>query len=531
MKKALFFLFISCLFIPIIGQGNKGDMPQQQEKINCNEDKNRQNPQCLKDESNQILDEMKTNMPGFINEMKNQTETFSKLSPNEQNTFLKEEINNFGALKEKFNDVGESENSDKQNNRKEMVEKASNIAEYLTQKDCSSLTTDSKNSGSGTMNEDFKECRNEKKDILNEIINYVSEELECDKIINLIEGGMSDNKEDNFKYILFLIYELTSNSDSLDKGKSEVLYNITLCLQENFENHWQSVEDEIKDGESKDSLENIKQDVSLLLIKTLTNLINILHYDEIDGYINKNISDRGLMRSDQGKKIQKGILDFAKQFNDFGSGEYNVSNSMNIFITVFNDADSLEENKEKIYNLSDKGIYVKLKPKEILKGKEGEATLQFVSFESPLVSVETNDSNNIVRDFISITLFDQDKKEINITNLPDDSRPIIFYNLTQHKNLNNCYFYNDESEDLDTSGIESENNYDFEGEKFLKCSSKHLTSFTAGYASSPTTSTQSTTTTNTKTSTTETSTEKSNSSSFSLFGIKWWQILILAFIC
>ena len=44
MKKALFFLLISCLFIPIIGQGNKGDMPQQQEKINCNEDKNRQNP-------------------------------------------------------------------------------------------------------------------------------------------------------------------------------------------------------------------------------------------------------------------------------------------------------------------------------------------------------------------------------------------------------------------------------------------------------------------------------------------------------
>ena len=156
--------------------------------------------------------------------------------------------------------------------------------------------------------------------------------------------------------------------------------------------------------------------------------------------------------------------------------------------------------------------------------------MQFVSFESPLVSVETNDSNNIVRDFISITLFDQAQKEINITDLPDDSRPIIFYNLTQHKNLNNCYFYNDESEDLDTSGIESENNYNFEGEKFLKCSTKHLTSFTAGYASSPsTTSTQSTTTT--QTATTETTTEKSNSSSFSLFGIKWWQILIMAFIC
>ena len=531
MKIALFFLFISCLFIPIIGQGNKEDMSQQQENINCNDDNNRQNPQCLKGETTQILDEMKTNMPGFINEMKNQTETFSKLNQSEQNAFLKEEITNFGSLKENFTKLSDSEDSDKQSGRKEMVEKASNIAEYLTKKDCSSLTTDSNNIGSVNMNEDFKECRNEKKNILNEIIDYVREELECGKIINLIEGGMSNNTEENFKYILFLIYELTSNSDSLDEGKSEVLYNITLCLQENFENHWQTVQEQIMESESEDSLENIKQDVSLLLIKTLTNLINILHYDEIDGYINKNISNTGLMRSEEGKKIQKGILDFAKQFNDFGSGEYNVSDSMSIIITVFNDTDSIDENKEQTYNLTDKGIYVKLKPKEILKGKEGEVTMQFVTFESPLVSVETNESNNIVRDFISITLFDQDKKEINITDLPDDSRPIIFYNLTLHKNLNNCYFYNDESEDLDKYGIESENNYDFEGEKFLKCSSKHLTSFTAGYASSGTTSTQSTTTTTTQTTTTETTTEKANSSSVSLFGIKWWQILIMAFIC
>ena len=96
MKIALFFLFTSCLFIPIIGQGNKEDMSQQQENINCNDDNNRQSPQCLKGETTQILDEMKTNMPGFINEMKNQAETFSKLNPTEQNTFLQGEIQNFG---------------------------------------------------------------------------------------------------------------------------------------------------------------------------------------------------------------------------------------------------------------------------------------------------------------------------------------------------------------------------------------------------------------------------------------------------
>jgi len=120
MKIALFFLFISCLFIPIIGQGNKEDMSQQQENINCNDDNNRQSPQCLKGETTQILDEMKTNMPGFINEMKNQAETFSKLNQSEQNAFLKEEITNFGSLKENFTKLSDSEDSDKQNGRKEM---------------------------------------------------------------------------------------------------------------------------------------------------------------------------------------------------------------------------------------------------------------------------------------------------------------------------------------------------------------------------------------------------------------------------
>ena len=54
----------------------------------------------------------------------------------------------------------------------------------------------------------------------------------------------------------------------------------------------------------------------------MNNLINILHYDEIDGYLenSKNSSQSGLMMNEQGKKIQKGILDFVKQFSEFGEG-------------------------------------------------------------------------------------------------------------------------------------------------------------------------------------------------------------------
>ena len=77
--------------------------------------------------------------------------------------------------------------------------------------------------------------------------------------------------------------------------------------------------------------------------------------------------------------------------------------------------------------------------------------MQFVVFESPLVSVnDTNSNSSVVRDFISLSIFDENGKEINITDLPKDSRPIILYNKTEYPNMKKCYFYNETNEDLDT---------------------------------------------------------------------------------
>ena len=135
---------------------------------------------------------------------------------------------------------------------------------------------------------------------------------------------------------MFLIYEISSNPDSLKEGQSEILYNVTLCLEENFNTYWKSVESEKSDKENKI---NAKQDISLILFKTLSNLVNIHHYDEIDGYFdeNKNISDFGIMRNEQSKNLHKNILNFTQKFHDFGNGTYNISSSMNISILKFDD--------------------------------------------------------------------------------------------------------------------------------------------------------------------------------------------------
>ena len=489
---------------------NQNNQNQNQESsVNCNENKN--HPSCLKEDSNQIFEEMKSSVPDFINNMRNQSDSFSQLNNEEQMDKLNKEKSSLETMKNTF----KSDQSPEK--RKDMMEKATEIAEYLTKKDCSN----SVNSSSSDILADstFQECRNQKKEIMTDIISLVKDYVQCENIDDLISTGVSEDKQENFKYILFLIYEVSSNPDSLKKGESEILYNVTLCLQENFDTYWTSVESDITEEDIVKA--DVKQDVSLILIKTLSNLVNVHHYDEIDGYLDEGIkmSDNGLMKNEQAKKIHKGMLEFAQKFHDFGNATYNISSSMNISILKFddlNDANLL--NEEQVYNLSDKGIFMKFKPRKMLQDNDGNI-VQFIAYDSPLVSINSsNEDNNIVRDFVSLAIFNEKGEEINITDLPEEARPEIFYAQNQNKSMKMCFFYNESKDDLDTNGMAGEN-VTVEGEKYLKCSSWHLTSFTASYSTASSTSTSDSTASTTSTSTTSTTSTTSATSATDNGGI------------
>ena len=121
--------------------------------MNCNENKN--HPSCLKEDSNHIFQQMKSNFPDYINNLNNQTGSFSQLNFQQQNDMLETEKNDFGLKMQNF------QNSQTQENRKEMMEKATEIAGYLTQKDCLNYTNSSSKDILGdTM---FKTCREQKK--------------------------------------------------------------------------------------------------------------------------------------------------------------------------------------------------------------------------------------------------------------------------------------------------------------------------------------------------------------------------------
>ena len=477
--------------------------------INCNEDQNKLNPHCLKDISNSIYDIIKTSIPDYsINFI---SDSIFKLSLSAKFLSLK-------MLKEELTSFIENEKI-KKRTMQELIYYMKIISDYSSIIDCTIFCSGTTNNEEETINNSqYKECRNKKKEYILLLIEIIEKYFEYEKIEELIKEGISGTIEENFKNILFLIYRMTMNSDSIKEEKSDILFKMVFRLIDKFEDLWILLQNELlEDSALNSTIRAVKKDISNLYIKILTNLINIIHFNEIDGYIQTNSRTKsGIMKNEQGKKLQNYILNFIKYFNEFGNNTYKISNSIQFNVTIINNEEInvlSEVKQDNIISFSDKGIYVVFDYKKLMKEKGGHS-IQFVLFDSPLIPIRRNkndDKDCTVRDFISISIFDKNGNEININDIPNDSKPIILYNKTFHKNLKQCFYYNISEEDLEIDGVETEDNYLFNNEKYLKCTYEHLTSFTAGDYIDP--------------SSEENSKENENLST----GLELWAILLIIF--
>ena len=399
----------------------------------------------LKEESNKIFEELKLNIPLYMNNMKNNTDSFSYLKPQGEIGELIKEKATFETQREYF------EINQNKENRKQIMEKATELSGFLIEKNSSNVF----DSNSYILEDkNYKECRNGKKEILSKIIELIKDYAQCNGIEELIKQGKSDNNQENFKYILFLIHEISNNADLLKEGQNEVLNNITFFLEKHFNTYWGNVQSRINDFTDKI---DAKQSISLQLFKTSSYLINIQHYDEIDGYLyeDKNMSDFGIIRYEQTKKFLIGILYFSQLFHDFGNGIFNIGSSS---ILKFDDLKEIKLfDQEQTYNLSEKGIYITFKPKRMMNDFD-ENKVKFIFYDSPFIPLDnSNDNNNIVRDFICISIFDENGNEINISDLKEEGRPDIYYNQKMNSNIKQCFYFNESKEDSDKDGITSEN--------------------------------------------------------------------------
>ena len=109
-------------------------------------------------------------------------------------------------------------------------------------------------------------------------------------------------------------------------------------------------------------------------------------------------------------------------------------------------------------------------------------SVQAVVFESPLVSlrVKRKSKEGTANTFVGITLYDKEGNEIFVSDIQlKNLRPVILFKKKLFKAMKTCLYYNEEKDIMESEGIETQF-VEFDGEEYIKCIPKHLSSFTIG---------------------------------------------------
>ena len=445
--------------------------------INCNEKQNQLNPRCVIDNIIPLIQNLQTDIPGFIKEIQNNIESYIPMVISAKYQFLDTLVNN--VIQNFTDSLGP--------NFKSLLENTTLILNYLTNTDCSLYSSGSSNNKEDTLNnKDFEYCREKKRNNLEKIIKLIKPNLKCSTLINNITSKLDNNDiEENIKYILFLLNEMSKNPESFNKELTQVILDVAFCLQDKFDEYWNIANNYLKNIKQylNSSIILLKKDILYALFQTLTNLPKIMHFEELDEHINGIKTKTGLLISDNAEKIQKKIIEFSKKFNEFGDGIYNLSSSTILKVITNKKLDINSDSEIEILNIPDKDILIKIYANYILRNSNAKY-LQILIFDSPLVSLITNlneseysDSVNI---FVSIILYNDKNEEIPINAIDEKYKPEILYLKDKYQSLKKCFYYNDEKKELDSEGVIIDENYEYNSKNYIKCASSHLTAFTAG---------------------------------------------------
>ena len=413
-----------------------------------------------------FIDKFKSKIPDFIKNLENKVKEFMGKNETQRNNFITELNSKVTELYEKIKQdiIDKKENIESE--IKTLIEQTTEASKFLSYKICDIAKMD------------YEECRNDKKKLFTNLLDVVKENFgECSVIIGEL-SKLSDDYEQNLKYFLFMIIALSENPDAIEEGKSQIIYDILNCLKDKLEDYWPSINSTIFDEDLKI---NTKIDIIKLLLNSFSNLVNSIHFEFLDGFINSNVTS-GLITDSKAKQIYQGIFNLTKKLNEFGSKFYNISSDLSLDVIINPKNLNAEKDIEfKWINDDNKGIRINLHSNYLLRNKSADS-VQAVIFESPLVSIkgELGNGDNISNIFVGITLYDKDGNEIYVKDIDlEKYRPIIYFKQNLYKAMTTCLFYNEDEDIVEDEGISTSFEI-LDGEKYIKCIPKHLTSFTIG---------------------------------------------------
>ena len=429
-------------------------------EVDCVLPVNKINPRCIKTKIKCIYEILKTKIPLFLTMIVRFAKYFRAASLSRKLIAI-----------QKYNNSGDDE----------IVETVV-IPKFLANLDCSIFASGASSNEEKTIKANlYVECREFKKEALSKSIPFIKKEIQYLNIIQYIKRDSSYNRETNFIYILLIVNGITSNPEAFEQGTFQILLDALTCLLIKFDEYWLIVEEYLLDNPIY--INAIKKDVLIILMQTLANLVISLHFEEIDGYIDekaKYIQNNGLMLYDKAKKLYSDIKKFSKRLNQFGNGFYSISDSMCIdFFVNPGSLDFSTDDEIYIVDIDDKGIKLLLHSNYMLRETNG-YSVQCLIFDSPIVSIKPSEKvkYNTLNTFVDISVNDRNGNEIGVKNIPVNFRPQILFNKKFYKYFTDCLYYDEKSQTFSTDGVETDLNFEYEGEIYIKCTSKHLASFT-----------------------------------------------------
>ena len=407
----------------------------------------------------EFINKIKTGVPEFITKMQNDLKEFIKKAESEKDKKINE-------LKEQALQTYEDLKGKTEKIYDEFIQHTTQTVKYLSYKICDAADTD------------YDECRNNKKEVFRKIIGMVQEEFKCSSIVQIItEQILKEDVGESLKYVLFLVHSITSNPDAIEEGTAKVIYEIMYCLQEKLEKNWPDISEKLKE---KDKVIEFEKDITSLMIQSIENLVGIIHFEEIDEIIRKADEKTGLISSDSAKEIHKHLFQMLQKLNDYGQGFYNLSATLAVKVAVRPTEVNLDNKFE--LDFKEKGIKISVYGDYLFSLKSGATSLQAVVFDSPLVSVKGSrkTEGGTSNTFVDITLYGSDGKVLELKDIElEKYRPVIYYKKKLYNALTTCLFYNENGKTIENTGVETIIET-IQGEDYIKCIPKHLTSFTIG---------------------------------------------------
>ena len=290
---------------------------------------------------------------------------------------------------------------------------------------------------------------------------------------NLIDNDL----EFNIKSLLIFIIEISSDPESIIEGSAQIFYDVINCLEEKFDFYWTKIEEYL----NVEIIPDVKKDILFLLLHSISNAIDVFREEEKDkGFLSKL---NGYINKDMAQKLQKNIFSVSKRFNEFGTNYYKISGSIELNVTINPGGLGLSTDSEvSISNINNKGIKLILHSNYLLRIK-GAYAMQTIIFESPLISIRTKKEyeDGVSNTFVGITLYDKNGNEIKVDDFNiEDFRPQILFEKKLYNTMKTCLLYNEEKETLETTGIDTYQNFILHGKAYIKCIANKLNIFTVG---------------------------------------------------